>query len=407
MHTFNRLITVLCLLVVLVPPATFALINLEEKEQVREELHDAIGSAVQTYQQRSGLQGLKGKGEKTLVEQEKKMQTLGAERRAIRLQMAKARRILASIEAKYEVSIASKEQIASMISVEKRRMSRILKSQYLRQTAFENKNTRDVVLYTVLHAAADHGEAIVSETQEEFLRDLVAAEKTLWKLDTLRQQYDASIAEHQKAQEQYVKAEALIERSEAQLEEIKAITEEVHAQVLKMQSELARIDAKLKAKAERALIEKGLLDPKDAGKTDGRIVKPQFSWPLYGRISAGFFDQSYHKHFGVPHYGVDIPAPQETPVMAAAEGVVFLVRDGGKTGYSYILIGHRGGYATLYGHVFQSLVTAGQEVDVGQAIALSGGTPGTPGAGPMTTGPHLHFEVMQAGVNIDPKTVLP
>jgi murein DD-endopeptidase MepM/ murein hydrolase activator NlpD len=118
-------------------------------------------------------------------------------------------------------------------------------------------------------------------------------------------------------------------------------------------------------------------------------------------------DADYKKQFGVPHLGEDIVVPQASAVYAAADGIVFLVRDGGLTGYSYILIGHRDGYATLYGHVSQALVAAGQEVTAGQQIALSGGTPGMHGSGPMTTAAHLHFEVIRAGVNIDPKSVLP
>jgi murein DD-endopeptidase MepM/ murein hydrolase activator NlpD len=64
------------------------------------------------------------------------------------------------------------------------------------------------------------------------------------------------------------------------------------------------------------------------------------------------------------------------------------------------------GYATLYGHLSLTQVAPGQEIHKGDVIGLSGGTPGTPGAGPTTTGPHLHFEVILNGSNIDPMTIL-
>ena len=133
----------------------------------------------------------------------------------------------------------------------------------------------------------------------------------------------------------------------------------------------------------------------------------QFRWPVYGSVSAGFRNEAYEAYFGVPHHGLDIVVAQSTPVAAAADGVVFLVRDGGDTGYTYVLIGHRGGYATLYGHLSAVQVAAGQDVDAGQIIGLSGGEPGTRGSGPMTTGAHLHFELINMAVNIDPAKVLP
>ena len=118
-------------------------------------------------------------------------------------------------------------------------------------------------------------------------------------------------------------------------------------------------------------------------------------------------NKSYRGFFGVDHQGVDIVVPQGTPVRAAADGVVFLARDGGQTGYSYVLVGHRGGTATLYGHLSQISVVTGQDINHGQVLGLSGGTPGTYGAGPMTTGAHLHLEVIQKGTHVDPLLLLP
>ncbi len=176
-----------------------------------------------------------------------------------------------------------------------------------------------------------------------------------------------------------------------------------------MQSDLARIDARLRRKAERALIEKGLMNPKVGEYSGGKSVGPaaKLTWPAIGRISAGFYDRSYKQYFGVDHKGIDIVASQGTPVYAASDGVVFLSRPGGARGYSYVLIGHRGGTATLYGHLSQINVSTGQDIYRGQVIGLSGGTPGTSGAGYMTTGAHIHFEVIQMGRHVDPRRVLP
>ncbi|GEM_PF-1266179 len=135
-------------------------------------------------------------------------------------------------------------------------------------------------------------------------------------------------------------------------------------------------------------------------------LPPLFSWPATGPLTATYLDPDYERVFGIPHRAIDIAVPQGSPVKAIAEGIVFAVKDGGATGYSYILIGHRNGFASLYGHVSLALVKVGDRVRYGQTIALSGGRPGTRGAGPMTTGSHLHLEMMKDGKQINPLTVL-
>ena len=126
--------------------------------------------------------------------------------------------------------------------------------------------------------------------------------------------------------------------------------------------------------------------------------------PIYG-ISAIFEDPEYEKYFGLPHKAVDIPELQETEVHAAADGIVEEVVDNG-AGYNYLTIRHDG-YVTLYGHVSKFLVGKGQKVRHGEPIALSGGMPGTPGAGHLTTGPHLHFEVITGKGHVNPLKYLP
>ncbi len=137
-------------------------------------------------------------------------------------------------------------------------------------------------------------------------------------------------------------------------------------------------------------------------------VMPEFLWPVEPTlgVSATFHDEGYHKRFGMEHNAIDIPVLQGSVVFAAADGVVEKVSDNG-LGYSSLVIRHSGGYATLYGHVSGFLVEEGDQVRAGDPIVFSGGTPGTKGAGRMTTGAHLHFEVLHSGAHVDPLTVLP
>ncbi|PKL36780.1 hypothetical protein CVV38_02675 [Candidatus Peregrinibacteria bacterium HGW-Peregrinibacteria-1] len=133
-----------------------------------------------------------------------------------------------------------------------------------------------------------------------------------------------------------------------------------------------------------------------------------FIWPVKPKrgISAYFRDSSYVSVFGVQHNAIDIPIEQGSPVQSAANGIVYKAKDNGY-GYSYIIVAHGGGFTTIYGHISEILVAEGQAVNQGDVIGLSGGMPGTKGAGYMTTGPHLHFEMQLNGVFVDGLNYMP
>mgnify|MGYP003393309912 CR=1 FL=1 len=141
---------------------------------------------------------------------------------------------------------------------------------------------------------------------------------------------------------------------------------------------------------------------------DGPLLdRIALEWPVEPSegVSAYFLDAAYEARFGFKHYALDIPTPQGTAVRAAADGIVEEVSDKG-LGFNDIIVGHAGGFKTLYGHVSKFHVSVGQEVFAGQIIAESGGRPGTPGAG-FSTGPHVHFGVSQKGKKLDPLPFLP
>lgn len=118
-------------------------------------------------------------------------------------------------------------------------------------------------------------------------------------------------------------------------------------------------------------------------------------WPVEGEISSPFGERE--EGF---HWGLDIAVPLETPVRAAAAGTV--IEAGWKNeGYGYaVLIDHGAGRVTLYGHCSQVLCGAGDWVEQGETVALSGSTG-------RSTGPHLHFELRQGEDWLDPLEYLP
>lgn len=131
-------------------------------------------------------------------------------------------------------------------------------------------------------------------------------------------------------------------------------------------------------------------------------------WPISSRvITAYFHDPEYPYRYIFEHPAIDIATPQGTPIKAVDGGYVAKVKDGGQSGYSYLMIVHGNNLSTVYGHVNQISVSADQFVSKGQIIAYTGGMPGTRGSGPFSTGPHLHLEIRLNGLPVDPLAYLP
>lgn len=131
-----------------------------------------------------------------------------------------------------------------------------------------------------------------------------------------------------------------------------------------------------------------------------RGVSTQFIWPLEGEVISEF-GWRVHPVLGDRHHhdGIDLDVPEGTAVHAVAAGEVYFY--GEQPGYGNVLIiEHANGFYTLYGHLSDSFVFAGQYVEMGQAVARSGNTG-------ISSGPHLHFELRNREYPIDPSRYLP
>jgi murein DD-endopeptidase MepM/ murein hydrolase activator NlpD len=118
-------------------------------------------------------------------------------------------------------------------------------------------------------------------------------------------------------------------------------------------------------------------------------------WPLMGTLRSSFGERSDpFSGEGAFHTGIDIAVPIGTPVHATADGIVSLASWSGEYG-KMVVINHGNRLQTYYAHCSHLLVVPGEDVRLGEVIALSGGTG-------RATGPHLHYEVRIAGTPVNP-----
>ncbi|MGH7798322.1 MAG: peptidoglycan DD-metalloendopeptidase family protein [Candidatus Binatia bacterium] len=135
--------------------------------------------------------------------------------------------------------------------------------------------------------------------------------------------------------------------------------------------------------------------------TVGRAAPPlphgetaSFLWPVSGSINSGFGPRGSSFHDGL-----DIAAPEGTPIRAVEHGEV--IYSDRLRGYgNMVIIRHSGGLVSVYAHNQINLVSDGQQVARGEIIARVGNTG-------RVTGPHLHFEIRKNNIAQDPMLYLP
>ncbi|MBK8576099.1 MAG: M23 family metallopeptidase [Elusimicrobia bacterium] len=117
----------------------------------------------------------------------------------------------------------------------------------------------------------------------------------------------------------------------------------------------------------------------------------------FRRISSGFTKRRFHPILRTwrPHHGTDYAAATGTPAVTVGDGVVFYRGYKGGLG-NVVKVRHNGTYSTYYGHLsrFAKGIGAGTRVKQGQVIGYVGSTG-------LSTGPHLHFEMIKNGTSVN------
>jgi len=195
--------------------------------------------------------------------------------------------------------------------------------------------------------------------------------------DRIRQHHAVAVVELEESSQQ----------QESQLESLIVERQREEAAALEAAREAARRAAQLAGTAISGEVPSG--SPGD------------LSWPVSGPITSPFGMRldPVSGAFTRMHTGIDIGAPEDATIVAAAAGRVILANwtDGGYG--NLVVIDHGNGLSTLYAHCSKIYVSIGQDVQRGQAIAAVGATG-------HATGPHVHFEVRLGGQPVDPTSRL-
>jgi murein DD-endopeptidase MepM/ murein hydrolase activator NlpD len=167
--------------------------------------------------------------------------------------------------------------------------------------------------------------------------------------------------------------------------------EGVSAQIPDLSHMLVQMEQKVSLReSQLAALENVILarELKEEIHPEGRPVSNGFISSYFGEREDPFDGrEAFHK-------GVDFAGDKGSSVVAVAAGVVTWA--GERSGFGKLVeISHGDGYVTRYGHAERTLVTVGQTVTRGQPVALMGSTG-------RSTGPHVHFEVLRNGRQVDP-----
>jgi len=142
-------------------------------------------------------------------------------------------------------------------------------------------------------------------------------------------------------------------------------------------------------------LEKRRLASQLPGGGDFTTLKGRMIWPVEGKVARKYGKQTHPKYGTVTfNNGIDISAPQGTPIVAVAPGIVEYV-DWIDAYGKCIIINHGGGYYTLYAHVSTTFVRQDQQVGIGAVIAEVGDTGSLEGY-------ECHFEIRQSKQAMNP-----
>ena len=236
----------------------------------------------------------------------------------------------------------------------------------------------------------------IAQTKAELEEDRQQAENARKELEVSKSELDTQLADRSQAMKEL---ESAAEEVKASFAEIEAEENSINAQIDKIVKEMeAEAERKRQEEAAKAQQSGSGSGSTSSGTTQvGGYTHPLPSGYRYVTSSFGYRNHPVTGQYKL-HTGVDISAPNGTPIYAAKPGTVIIAGYSSAWG-NYVVINHGGGITTLYAHMSKILTTKGATVSAGQQIGKVGSTG-------YSTGNHLHFEVRQNGSYQDAGRIL-
>ena len=241
----------------------------------------------------------------------------------------------------------------------------------------------------------------------DFVNEIMDSDQNV--IDQLQQMQDdiktkqASL-EQSKAESESAKADLVSKKSEldSRRTEANKLVSQIESNEAEYQETLKSISAEEDAIEARIVkLSKQLAAQQAAAGKPSSAALGGYIWPVPSRkISSPFGKRTSPGGIGsTNHKGVDISGVGYSTTVVAAKAGTVIVSEYSSSYGNYVVIAHGSGNTTLYGHMSSRSVSEGQTVTQGQAIGITGSTG-------HSTGPHLHFEITEGGVRINPLTYL-
>ncbi len=343
-------------------------------EQQQQELESQIGSL--EYEQAEAM------AQKTILDEQ--IDLTQAEIDNIDAQIAVYDQLIVEKTEELEATIQEREETTEQMKTRIRAMEENGTVSYL-AVILEAESFSDLL------TRIDFIDEIISSDQA-VIDQLEAAEAAV---EAARTDLESAQTEQEEMRVQQEQAMAELERqveeASALIAQIESNIEELEAAYAAYDAEVAAIDAEIAEKQEEL---DRIMEEQQSG---GIVATGTFIWPSpSSTYITSLFGTRYHPilHYYRSHNGVDIGASYGTDVLAADSGTVLTSTYSSSYG-NYVVISHGNGTTTLYAHMSQRFVSAGDVVTQGQVIGAVGSTG-------MSTGPHLHFEVTVNGTRVDP-----